>query len=309
MSLISDEKLRELYARMLQCRLLDERVRAFGQKTGLAESYVSSVGMEAVFAGTAIDLRARDALSPSRFGMPLALAKGVPLASILKRLKAPAIRKRQEKQKQNPQHRAASLPSLGRHVLPPGLTPGAELHVAVGVALANKLAKNDQVTVAYLGDEAHGRQEAMEFAGVHDLPVVFVSLDSFLANGDESQPQSKPYDPNATAQACDFPAITVDGIDVVAAYRVAQEAIARARRGQGPTLIEAIVCQLDHSRKSRLEAAGIDSPKDSDPIFNMEIYLTRKKLFTPEWKQKIVTAFEKKLDASLAAARPGPEQK
>ena len=100
--------------------------------------------------------------------------------------------------------------------------------------------------------------------------------------------------------------ITVDGNDVVAVYRVAQEAIARARRGQGPTLIECKTYRwYGHSEidpaKYR-DPEEVERWKAKDPIANMEKYLTGKGLFSAEWKQEIVDGFNKELDAAIEIA-------
>jgi TPP-dependent pyruvate/acetoin dehydrogenase alpha subunit len=103
-----------------------------------------------------------------------------------------------------------------------------------------------------------------------------------------------------------FPGITVDGNDVVAVYRVAQEAIARARRGQGPTLIECKTYRwYGHSEidpaKYR-DPEEVERWKAKDPIAGWRRYLTGKGLFTAEWKQEIVDGFNKELDAAIEIA-------
>ena len=82
-------------------------------------------------------------------------------------------------------------------------------------------------------------------------------------------------------KACSFPVIAVDGNDAVAVYRVASEAIAHARKGDGPTLIECI------------------RTKAGDPLLNMEKYLVRKGLFSEEFKRKVAAGCSEKLDAAL----------
>jgi TPP-dependent pyruvate/acetoin dehydrogenase alpha subunit len=109
----------------------------------------------------------------------------------------------------------------------------------------------------------------LSFAGVHDLPMIFVS-------------HPKPVNTKLQAQAYAFPTIAVDGNDVVAVYRVACEAIAHARKGNGPTLIE---CQT--------------LPSNGDPILNMEQYLRRKGLFREELKKDVTVKFGKALDAAI----------
>ncbi len=113
------------------------------------------------------------------------------------------------------------------------------------------------------------------------------------------------------AQAYGFPGITVDGNDVVAMYRVAYEAIQRARNGGGPTLIEAKTYRW-HGHSS-IDAAKYRAPaevetwKERDPIAAMERYLTRRNLFTPEWKQTIMESFGQELDEAIEFAEKTPQ--
>jgi pyruvate dehydrogenase E1 component alpha subunit len=118
--------------------------------------------------------------------------------------------------------------------------------------------------------------------------------------------QTKVPDISVKAQSYGIPGITVDGNDVVAVYRVAQEAIARARRGQGPTLIEAKTYRwYGHSEidpaKYR-DPAEVERWKAKDPIAGMEKYLIAKGLFSAAWKQEIVDGFNEELDAAIAIA-------
>jgi TPP-dependent pyruvate/acetoin dehydrogenase alpha subunit len=143
--------------------------------------------------------------------------------------------------------------------------------------------------------------EALRFAGAHDLPIIFVCQSDPSAQNirPHSQTDAKEIEVKGAPGFPGIPIIPVDGNDVVAVCRVAQEAIARARRGQGPTLIEAQICRW---RSDSQQAVG----KTDDPILNMEKYLAAKKLFTPEWKQEIVAAFNRELDAAIAVARKSP---
>ncbi|MGA3136616.1 MAG: thiamine pyrophosphate-dependent enzyme [Terracidiphilus sp.] len=109
-----------------------------------------------------------------------------------------------------------------------------------------------------------------------------------------------------------FPAITVDGNDIVAVYRVASEAIAHARKGNGPTLIECQTGRSDgHSEigsgKFR-DPAEVERWKAGDPILKMEKYLIRKGLFSEEFKKQIAGEFSKELNAAIESADKLPLQ-
>jgi TPP-dependent pyruvate/acetoin dehydrogenase alpha subunit len=103
-----------------------------------------------------------------------------------------------------------------------------------------------------------------------------------------------------------FPGITVDGNDAVAVYRVAQEAIERARCGGGPTLIEAQTSR--GYRHAEIDPANYRAPTEveeresTDPIAAMERYLTGKDLFSEAWKNEITEGFQRELDAAIEVA-------
>ena len=118
---------------------------------------------------------------------------------------------------------------------------------AVGIALAAKIRGTDQVAVTELGEGSSNQgdfHEGLNFAGIHKLPVVFVVENNGYAISVPASLQSAVEDIASRAAGYDMPGVIVDGADVLACYRAGREAIARARRGDGPTLIEAKVTRL-----------------------------------------------------------------
>lgn len=137
----------------------------------------------------------------------------------------------------------------------------AMLHSALGAALANKAGKTRNATVVFAANgDGEAWRNALEAARAHSLPIIFVSTID-LAKEERNHAQRNPK----LAPGTELPQITVDGHDVVAIYRVAHEAIERARRDRGPTLIECA--------EYRLRAR-----KHNDPVANMEAYLKAKNL-------------------------------
>ena len=301
--LISNDKLRQLYATMLKCRTLEERARVLFKQSKFTGNYYAAVGQEAAAVGTAIDLRVEDTIGPSHRDFITGFIKGAPLDKMLCHLYARG--NSPDKGRSSPAH----FGYAPLNVITPASTIAAQLNIATGVALANKMKKNDNIAVAYSGDGSTSLgfwHEALNFAGVHDLPIVFVCQNNLWAESVNLQFQTKVPDISVKAQAYGFPGITVDGNDVVAVYRVAQEAIARARRGQGPTLIECKTYRwYGHSEidpaKYR-DPEEVERWKAKDPIANMEKYLAGKGLFTPAWKQEILDGFNRELDAAIEIA-------
>jgi TPP-dependent pyruvate/acetoin dehydrogenase alpha subunit len=199
-------------------------------------------------------MRAEDSFAASRDGFIVNFIQGEPLKNIFKRLLA-----------------AANASELA-----------AQLKKAMDSARASKREKNGRIALAYFGERsaAFGAwQKALTLAGKERLPIVFVchaSVRDDRFGVDE-----------ATKAALGFPCIPVDGSDVVAVYRVATEAIAHARKGNGATLI---VCKAERAMAH-------------DPIAKMEAYLTRKGIFSEAMKVEAASGFAKELNAALRAAR------
>jgi len=154
--------------------------------------------------------------------------------------------------------RAADISSGGRNMpshfsdphlrIVSGSAPVAtHLPHAVGIALASKLRGLDEVTVVYTGDGGTSTgdcHEAMNFAGVHKLAVIFVVENNQYAISVPTRKQFAVEDISVRAQGYGFPGVTVDGNDVLAMYAAAKDAVERARRGEGATLIEAKTYRL-----------------------------------------------------------------
>jgi TPP-dependent pyruvate/acetoin dehydrogenase alpha subunit len=305
--LISDDKLKQLYSTMLECRMLEERARVLFKQSKFTGNYYAAVGQEATAVGTAVDLRPEDCVGPSHRDFILNYIKGAPLSAMFSQLYAKATSP--DKGRSSPAH--CGYAPL--NVITPASTIAAQLNIATGVALANKMKKNDLVALALSGDGSTSLgfwHEALNFAGVHNLPIVYIVQNNLWAESVTVKLQTKVEDISIKAQGYGFPGITVDGNDVVAVYRVAQEAIARARQGGGPTLIECKTYRwYGHSE---IDPAKYRDPEEveywkaKDPIANMERYLGEKGLFPEGWKQELQDSFNKRLDEAIDVADKAP---
>jgi TPP-dependent pyruvate/acetoin dehydrogenase alpha subunit len=308
--LISNEKLKQLYSTMLKCRLFEERARILKKQARFKGNYYTAVGQEATAVGAGIDLRPEDAVAPSHRDFILNLIKGVPLTAMFAQLYG----------RSTSPDKGRSAPAHGGYeplnIITPASTIAAQLNIGTGIAMANQMKKNDNVVVAFSGEGSTSLgfwHEALNFAGVRNLPIVYVCQNNLWAESVSVKLQTKVEDISLKAIGYGFPGITVDGNDAVAMYRVSQEAIARARSGGGPTLIEAKTYRwYGHSEidPAKYRAAEeVEEWKAKDPIAAMERYLIGKKLFSPEWKQEISEDFVKELDAAIEIAEktPSPE--
>ena len=279
--LISLQKLRELYSMMLQGRLLDERARILEKQAGFENNQYSSVGLEATAVGAAVDLRPADTLAPSHCDFVLSYLKGAPLTAMFSQLYGRNARP--ENGRSFPEDRRYAQLNI---VLVTS-TIAAQLEVCIDIAFANQRGKNDNVVMAFSGEGSipmNDWHDALRFAGRRNLPIVFVSQSQLSAGSVSVDLESAGDDTRSQAGGYGFPGITVDGNDVVAVYRVAQEAIERARAGGGPTLIE---------------AQTFPGYVSGDPIAAMERYLTAKGLFSDDWKKQTIALFQRELDAAV----------
>lgn len=264
-SLISNRKLLQLYAAMVHCRLLEERVRELFPQSSISDLRTSCTGQKASIVAAAVDLTPGDSVALARHGFIFDFIQGKPLGEILSHLAQRA----------------------------PMADPACSPHAALGAALSHKTKNDGKLVLVYRDDEddvSGGWEEALQVAGVHRLPMLFVRYSNRPAQSAGLKRQVSAVERTRKPEASSFASIPVDGSDVVAVYRVATEAIAHARKGSGPTLIEC---------GSELPSAG---PVNSvDPISAMEAYLTRKGLFDAEAERASAASFALRLDAAIQA--------
>lgn len=295
--LISHDKLRELYSLMLKSRLVDERAQIFAKQECAKNIFQSSAGQEAIAAGAVIDLRPTDMLAPPPRNLILSYLKGVPLTAIFEQLHRIST---------GPKNWRSSKDGCGYaqlNVALPTSTVAAQLKASVDFALASQRKKDDSIAMAFGGERSippNAWHEAMRTAGKRSLPIVFVHQKLLV---DLPSPSDHT---NAGAASYGFPEIAVDGNDAVAVFRVAQEAVERARFDGGPTLIQAHTWPSFGTRKKdRTQHRApnkIEHLESADPIAGMERYLISKGLFSEGWKLQIVTEFQQQLDCAVQIA-------
>lgn len=268
-SLITNEKLLGLYGSMLRSRMIERYARA--QSRSGAKNALST-GREAAAAGVLLDLRRDDVLVLGPADVAAAFVKGVPLRALIASVGDPAW--------------AGYAP---RRVLPACADVDTRLALAAGAAAALKQQKDASLAVVFYDAAAPAPAswlQTMRFAARHALPILFVCWNT--------RPTRDLY---READRCDIPGIAVEGHDAVAVYRVASEAIAHARRGNGPTFIEC---------KSGFPAGFGGGLFDgaADAIRNMEAYLAGKRLYKAQAKRKIIAEFGRELAAAAGKSRP-----
>lgn len=171
------------------------------------------------------------------------------------------------------------------------LTPEEELRRALGTAVLNKAGKNGKVVVVFWRETAMAPwRNALEAARVHALPILFV------APAQELQPKFARNGKNHDMEpGTELPQIRVDGYDAVAVYRVAHEAIERARRARGATLIEC----------TSYAVKGQSRRTHEDAVANMERYLRGKGMFRAGLREEVLREFRSKGKSPRRAVSTG----
>jgi 2-oxoisovalerate dehydrogenase E1 component len=187
--------------------------------------------------------------------------------------------------------------------------------LSVGAALAVRLRGGDQVVIAFFGDGANNQgifHESLNLAAIWQLPVLFVCENNQYALS-TSYRQTTAVDSVASrAAAYDIPGVRIDGNDVLAVHAAVGEAVARARAGEGPSLIEAMTWRWgQHSMRANLRDPRSDQDMAAwiarDPIRQFGEVLTTRELVTGAALETIDAAATRELDQAVAFAEASPE--
>jgi 2-oxoisovalerate dehydrogenase E1 component alpha subunit len=292
-----------LYRGMVLTRAFDLKAVSL-QRTGRLGTYAVSLGQEAVSVGVASAMRAEDVLLPSYRDNGTLLWRGTKMEEILLFWGG---------------DERGNLSSGPAHDFPYCIPVGSQAPQAAGVAYAFKLRKEPRVAVCLFGDGATSKGdvwEAMNFAGVHKLPLLFVANNNQWAISVPLKLQTASQTLAQKAIAAGFIGEQVDGNDVIAVRAAAEEAIAQARAGGGPRLIEALTYRLsDHTTAD--DAARYRPPEEvqarwkEEPIARLRAYLVSQKAWGKAQEEELATECQKEIEAAieryLASSPRAPE--
>lgn len=284
---LSDEELLHLFKIMLYTRVIDDKALSY-QRQGRMLTYAPNTGQEAAQIGSAYAMEKDDFLVPAFRELGAWLIRGVPLKNIYLYWYG---------------NEWGSFTPEDVRVLPVSVPISSHLSHAAGIGMANNIKGEKNAVVAYCGDggTSHGDfHEALNFAAVFKAPVVFVVQNNQFAISTRRAIQTVSSTLAQKALAYGMPGILVDGNDIFAMYNATKEALDRARRGDGPTLIEAYTYRLgahttsDDPSKYR-EDKEVQEWLDKDPIIRFRNYLKDKGLITDEWEENLKKELEKEV--------------
>jgi len=232
---LKNEQLLDMYRQMVKIRYFEEKIVEDYAKAlvpGLAHLYI---GQEAVAVGVCSALEPSDYITSTHRGHGHCIAKGGELDKMMAELFG---RKTGYcKGKGGSMH----IAELDLGILGANGVVGGGVPIAVGAALSAQMRKSGQVAVAFLGDGASNQgsfHEALNMASTWKLPVVFVCENNLYGISVCQKVHQNITDISVRATGYNIPGLTVEGNDILAVYHAAAEAIARARNGEGPTLLE-----------------------------------------------------------------------
>jgi 2-oxoisovalerate dehydrogenase E1 component alpha subunit len=265
---LAPEELRRMYRFMVLARLVDERMWVLN-RAGQAPFVISGRGQEATQVGYASALRPTDPMLPYYRDLAAVLVRGLTARDLLLGLFAKA---------EDPCSGGRQMPShFGSrrlHIITNSSPVMDHALHACGIAYAAKLRKEDSVVVPSFGEGATASgdfHEALNWAALYRLPVVFVCENNRYAISVPVEKEVPVADVAQRALGYGIPGVAVDGNDVVAVYEAMREAVARARRGEGPTLLECKTYRLvphssDDDDRTYRSPDEVEAWRRQDPI-------------------------------------------
>lgn len=298
---LTKEDLLNMYRLMIQTRETDKKALLY-QRQGRMLTYAPNTGQEATQVGSAYTLQQQDWMVPAFRELGAWLTRGADLKMIYLYWYG---------------NEFGSFIPENLRILPVSVPIASHLQHAVGISWAAKLQKKDEVSITYFGDGATSQgdfSEAMNWAGVYKTPTIFLCQNNQYAISVPREIQTAAETIAQKAVAFGMPGIVVDGNDIFAVYVATKHAVERARRGDGPTLIEAYTYRLgahttsDDPTRYR-EDAEVEKWKRKDPIDRMKKYLINEGLLTQEEDERLIEEYGKVAEEAFKYVEANGETK
>jgi len=307
---LTPEQLLEMFYWLKLIRAFDERLSILVRQGQVKSGVYTGIGQEAIIVGTGYALRKADYVCPLHRDLGTFLMRGVEPGVMMAQMfgKAAGLSKGRD----SALHSGVS--ELG--IFGSTSMLGANLPVAAGLGLTFKMEHTDNVVVAYFGEGASNVgdfHEALNFAGVQRLPVVFVCENNQYAFSVPVEKSMAIDDVADRAESYGFDGVAINGNDVLAVYQSTQGALARARRGEGPTLIECKTYRWhghsEHDKAFYRSEEELAMWKSRDPIPTFTTYLRARHVLDDQKLQDVEARVASTIDEAVEFAMNAPDPK
>jgi pyruvate dehydrogenase E1 component alpha subunit len=300
---LTESHLLELYRRMVLLRTYDERSVVY-HRQGRIGTYAIFWNHEAIQAGATFALTDDDWIFPSYRESAIGLVRGLPVETVLQWWRG---------------HPSGWWSPADWNVASIAVPIATHLPHATGLAWGKKLRGEDTVAMAFFGDGATSEgafHEGVNFAAVLQAPVVFVCNNNQWAISTPLEAQTRAESLADKAIGYGMPGVCVDGLDVLAVYEAAREAVERARAGDGPTLIEAVHYRAaPHATaddpRAYIDQARVEEERARECVGSYERFLQRIGVLSDALVESTRKEAEDLMRAGIAAAEaeapPDPE--
>ena len=288
---IDEDLLKKLHYFMLLSRRFDERMLSL-QRQGRIGTFGPIKGQEAAQLGAVAALQDKDWFIPSFREMGAEIWRGRELESVL--LSYGGF------------NEGGKMPQDSTN-LPVAIPVASQVPHAVGIAYGIKYREQDRVAMVFFGDGATSEgdfHEALNFAGVFQTPTVFICQNNQWAISVPRSRQTRSETLAQKALAYGIPGIQVDGNDILAVHAAASEAVDRARRGDGPTLIECLTYRMsvhttaDDPKRYRKDEE-VAEWEERDPLIRFQKYLKDRNLLSDEKIDELEEEIKEKIQSRV----------
>ncbi|MGH9141066.1 MAG: thiamine pyrophosphate-dependent dehydrogenase E1 component subunit alpha [Vicinamibacterales bacterium] len=310
---LSPEQLLEMFYWLKLMRGFDLRLSSLVKQGKVRSGVYTGIGQEAIIVGTCYGLRKEDYICPLHRDLGSFLMKGVEPKVMMSQMFAKTTGL--SKGRDSALHSGVSeLGIFGNTSM-----LGANLPIAAGLAFTFKMEKADNVVIAYFGEGASNTgdfHEALNFAGVQQLPVVFICENNQYAYSVPLEKSMAIDDVAIRAEGYGFDGVAINGNDVLAVYQASLGAIARARSGGGPTLIECKTYRWhghsEHDKAFYRSDEELAMWKSRDPIPTFTTYLTSRHVLDDqklkETEARVTATIDEAVEFAQNAPDPAPEE-
>ena len=305
---MSRDALLVLYRTMEQARQFEEKLYYLFLTGAMPGTMHQATGQEAVAVGVCAALNDDDTITSTHRGHEHCIAKGVPIQEMMCEMFA---------------KRGGSCRGMGgsmhltdfdRGMLGAFGIVGAGIPIATGAAMSAQIRKSSQVSVAFFGDGAINEgvfHESLNMASLWKLPVIYVCENNHYALSMTNERSSAVPEPYKRSSCYNIPSQRVDGNDVVAVLGAMRKAVARARAGDGPTLLDCLTYRIrGHARfepGNYRDNAEVEEWKLRDPLERLQLSMMDAGLAGESDLNAIRDEIDEKTDQAIAYARQGED--